>query len=104
MAKQRISYVPLEKMDAEMRKEMERCEREGTPRPESSAVRAHVKAAFWFFANAWRDLFKNGVLEHPIRGCGGSISRPRCSGATAGTHVPGRRPGAGWMREAGKDS
>ncbi len=34
MAKQRISYVPLEKMDAEMRKEMERCQREGTPRPE----------------------------------------------------------------------
>jgi len=30
--KQRISYFPLEKMDAEMRKEMERCRREGTPR------------------------------------------------------------------------
>src|SRR4029077_4636407 len=54
-------------MDAEMRKEMERCQREGTPRPESSAVRAHVKACFWFFANAWRDLFKNGVLDHPIK-------------------------------------
>ena len=40
MAKQRISYVPLEQMDAEMRKEMERCQREGTPRPESSAYRA----------------------------------------------------------------
>jgi len=67
MAKQRISYVPLEQMDADMRKEMERCQREGTPRPESSAVRAHVKACFWFFANAWRDLFKNGVLDHPIK-------------------------------------
>jgi alkylhydroperoxidase family enzyme len=67
MAKQRISYVPLEKMDADMRKEMERCQREGTPRPESSAVRAHVKACFWFFANSWRDLFKNGVLEHSIK-------------------------------------
>ena len=67
MAKQRISYVPLEKMDAEMRKEMERCQREGTPRPESSAVRAHVPAAFWFFANSWRDLFRNGVLDHPIK-------------------------------------
>ena len=33
MAKQRISYVPLEEMDADMRKEMERCQREGTPRP-----------------------------------------------------------------------
>jgi len=67
MAKQRISYVPLEQMDAEMRKEMERCQREGTPRPESSAIRAHVKACFWFFANSWRDLFRNGVLEHPIK-------------------------------------
>jgi alkylhydroperoxidase family enzyme len=63
----RISYFPLEDMDAEMRVEMERCAREGTPRPESSAVRAHVPAAFWSFANAWRDLFRNGVLEHPIK-------------------------------------
>src|SRR5206468_1164535 len=45
--KQRISYFPLDGMDAEMRKEMERCQREGTPRPESSAVRAHVPGAFW---------------------------------------------------------
>jgi alkylhydroperoxidase family enzyme len=67
MAKQRISYVPLERMDADMRAEMERCQREGTPRPESSAVRAHVKAAFWFFANSWRDLFRNGVLDHSIK-------------------------------------
>jgi alkylhydroperoxidase family enzyme len=67
MARQRIGYVPLEDMDADMRKEMERCQREGTPRPESSAVRAHVKACFWFFANSWRDLFKNGVLDHPIK-------------------------------------
>ena len=67
MAKQRISYVPLDKMDAEMRKEMERCQREGTPRPESSAVRAHVPAAFWFFANSWHNLFRNGVLDHAIK-------------------------------------
>jgi alkylhydroperoxidase family enzyme len=67
MAKQRISYFPLDKMDAEMQKEMDRCRREGTPRPESSAVRAHVPAAFWSFANSWRDLFRNGVCEHPIK-------------------------------------
>ena len=64
---QRISYFPVENMDAEMRKEMDRCRREGTPRPESSAVRAHVPAAFWAFANSWRDLFRNGVCEHPIK-------------------------------------
>jgi len=67
MAKQRISYVPPERMDADMQKEMERCRREGTPRPESSAIRAHVKACFWFFANSWRDIFRNGVLDHSIK-------------------------------------
>src|SRR5438309_9646501 len=65
--KQRISYVPLAEMDDEMRAEMERCAREGTPRPESSAVRAHVPAAFWSFANAWNDLFRNGVCDHEIK-------------------------------------
>jgi alkylhydroperoxidase family enzyme len=67
MPKQRISYVPLEKMDAKMRAEMERCAREGTPRPESSAVRAHVPAAFWFFADSWNNLFRNGILDHAIK-------------------------------------
>jgi len=67
MARQLISYVPPEKMDDAMRAEMERCAREGTPRPESSAVRAHVPAAFWSFANSWRDLFRNGVCDHPIK-------------------------------------
>jgi alkylhydroperoxidase family enzyme len=64
---QRISYVPLEEMTPEMRAEMERCAREGTPRPESSAIRAHVPAAFWFFANAWNDLFRHGVVDHDIK-------------------------------------
>ena len=45
--RQRISYLPLEAMDQDMRAEMERCRREGAPRPESSAVRAHVPACFW---------------------------------------------------------
>jgi alkylhydroperoxidase family enzyme len=64
---QRISYVPLESMTPEMQTEMERCAREGTPRPESSAVRAHVPAAFWAFANAWEDLFRNGVADHSVK-------------------------------------
>ena len=59
--KQRISYVPPDKMTPEMRAEMERCAREGTPRPESSAVRAHVPGAFWSFANSWRDIFHTGI-------------------------------------------
>ena len=64
---QRISYVPLEQMDEQMQAEMDRCRREGTPRPESSAIRAHVPAAFWAFANSWRDIFRNGVCDHGIK-------------------------------------
>lgn len=64
---QRISYVRVEEMDPTMRAEMERCAREGTPRPESSAVRAHVPAAFWAFANSWRSLFREGICEHAIK-------------------------------------
>ena len=67
MARQRISYVPLAKMTPEMRAELERCAREGTPRPESSAVRAHVPAAFWAFANSWRDIFHTGICDHAIK-------------------------------------
>ena len=50
-----------------MRAEMDRCAREGTPRPESSAVRAHVPAAFWAFADSWRSLFREGVCDHAIK-------------------------------------
>jgi len=64
---QRISYVALDDMTADMRAEMERCAREGTPRPESSAIRAHVPAAFWFFANAWDDLFRHGIVDHSVK-------------------------------------
>ena len=64
---QQISYVPLEAMDERMRAEMDRCAREGTPRPESSAVRAHVPAAFWFFADSWQALFREGIVDHAIK-------------------------------------
>jgi alkylhydroperoxidase family enzyme len=65
--KQRISHLPLAAMDDEMRAEMERCRREGTPRPESSAVRAHVPACFWAFATSWEATFRNGVCDHAIK-------------------------------------
>src|SRR5262249_37111464 len=68
MSKPRISYVdPAKVEDAAMRAEFDRCAREGTPRPESQAVRAHVPAVFWSFANSWRDVFKNGVADHGIK-------------------------------------
>jgi alkylhydroperoxidase family enzyme len=68
MSKPRISYVdPAKVKDAAMREEFDRCAREGTPRPESQAIRAHVPAVFWSFANSWRDVFKNGVADHGIK-------------------------------------
>jgi len=68
MSKPNISYVdPATVKDAAMLAEFERCRAEGTPRPESQAVRAHVPAVFWSFANSWRDVFKNGVADHAIK-------------------------------------
>jgi len=64
----RISYVdPANITDEAMLKELDRCRREGTPRPESQAIRAHVPATFWSFANTWRDVFHNGVADHNIK-------------------------------------
>ena len=64
---QRISYVPVESMDERMQEEMQRCAREGTPRPESSAVRAHAPNAFWAFADSWKAVFHQGVLDHSVK-------------------------------------
>jgi len=64
---QRISYVPVEDMDERMQQEMHRCAREGTPRPESSAVRAHASNAFWAFADSWQALFREGVCDHAVK-------------------------------------
>jgi alkylhydroperoxidase family enzyme len=63
----RISYVPLEDMDERMQAEMHRCARDGTPRPESSAVRAHAPNAFWAFADAWQSTFREGVCDHAVK-------------------------------------
>jgi len=65
--KQRISYVPVDSMDDRMQAEMQRCQREGTPRPESSAVRAHVPACFWAFADSWQAIFRAGICDHAIK-------------------------------------
>src|SRR5947208_8277176 len=68
MPKQRISYVdPATITDPAMLEELDRCRRDEPPGPERSAVRAHVPACFWSFANSWRDIFKNGVCDHSIK-------------------------------------
>jgi alkylhydroperoxidase family enzyme len=68
MTKQRISYVdPATIEDERMLAELDRCRRVGTPRPESQAVRAHVPACFWSFADTWRTVFHEGVCDHSIK-------------------------------------
>jgi alkylhydroperoxidase family enzyme len=68
MSKPYISYVdPATMKDAAMLAELDRCKTYGTPRPESQAIRAHVPAVFWSFANSWRDVFHTGVADHGIK-------------------------------------
>jgi alkylhydroperoxidase family enzyme len=68
MAPQRISYVdPSTIADPAMLAELDRCAREGTPRPESQAIRAHVPATFWSFANTWQSVFREGVVDHALK-------------------------------------
>ncbi len=64
---QRISYVPFDDVDEAMQTELVRCAEHGTPRPESSAVRAHSKNSFWFFADSWKRLFHEGVVDHSTK-------------------------------------
>src|SRR5205809_7758120 len=65
MSKPYISYIdPATMKDAAMLAELERCRSYGTPRPESQAIRAHVPAVFWSFANSWRDVFHTGIADH----------------------------------------
>jgi len=63
----RISYVPFESLDERMQAELRRCAEHGTPRPESSAVRAHSERSFWYFADSWQRIFREGVVDHRIK-------------------------------------
>lgn len=64
---QRISYVPYETLNPDMQAELQRCAEHGTPRPESSAVRAHSESSFWFFADSWQKIFREGVMDHALK-------------------------------------
>ena len=100
MSKPRISYVdPATVKDEAMLAEFERCRREGTPRPESQAIRAHVPAAFWSFAQAWDGVFRNGVMDHPVKElCRVYVSRSVMCGsslkiAASSWNAPGMKTG-----------
>ena len=40
---------------------------EGTPRPESQAIRAHVPTVIRAFSEAWDLTFRHGVCDHKIK-------------------------------------
>jgi alkylhydroperoxidase family enzyme len=64
----RIPFIdPARIVDPAMQAAFETARREGTPRPESHAIRAHVPAVFWAFQQAWQTTFREGVCEHAIK-------------------------------------
>ena len=64
----RIPYVDPETVgDPEIRGYLERARLEGTPRPESQAVRAHVPNVIRAFSQAWELTFRNGVVDHALK-------------------------------------
>ena len=64
----RIPYVdPDTVTDPEIKCYLERARREGTPRPESQAVRANVPEVIRAFSQAWELTFRNGVVDHALK-------------------------------------
>jgi hypothetical protein len=63
-----IPYFPVETLeDPVLKGYLQHAAQHGTPRPESQAIRAHVSAVLHAFSNSWDKLFRNGVLEHPVK-------------------------------------
>jgi len=78
MSKPRISYVdPATVKDQAIAGEFDRCRREGTPRPESQAIRAHVPAVFWSFANPGATCSSTASPTTRSRSCAASTCRAR---------------------------
>ncbi|HEY1270320.1 MAG TPA: hypothetical protein VGH16_23885 [Candidatus Binatia bacterium] len=64
----RIPYVDLSSVtDADIKGYLDRARREGTPRPESQAVRAHNPNVIRAFSQAWDLTFRNGVVDHGLK-------------------------------------
>lgn len=63
-----ISYVdPATIEDPELLAILERARLEGTPRPESQAIRLHNPEVMKAFNHAWDEFFRRGVTPHPIK-------------------------------------
>jgi len=64
----RIPYADPEAVsDPEIRGYLERARKEGTPRPESQAIRAHNPNVIRAFSQAWELTFRNGVVDHALK-------------------------------------
>ncbi len=64
----RIPYVdPASITDPEILGYLDLASREGTPRPESQAIRAHNPGVIRAFSQAWELTFRNGVCDHSIK-------------------------------------
>jgi alkylhydroperoxidase family enzyme len=64
----RIPYPDLNAIDdPEVLEILERARRNGTPRPESQAIRSHVPAVVKTFSAAWEETFVNGVVDHDLK-------------------------------------
>jgi hypothetical protein len=63
-----IPYVDPENIiDAEIRGYLDMARREGTPRPESQAIRANNPNVIRAFSQAWELTFRNGVVDHKLK-------------------------------------
>jgi len=64
----RISYVDEATLgDPELARYLADARRQGTPRPETQAIRSHVPAVAKAFSRAWERIFRQGVLEHSLK-------------------------------------
>jgi len=63
-----IPYVnPENIIDTEIRGYLDLARREGTPRPESQAIRANNPNVIRAFSQAWELTFRNGVVDHKLK-------------------------------------
>ena len=63
-----IPYVDPEQVnDGEIRGYLEKARREGTPRPESQAIRANNPNVIRAFSQAWELTFRNGVVDYKLK-------------------------------------
>lgn len=64
----RIPYPDLNQVvDPDILEILDRARTNGTPRPESQAIRSHVPAVVKTFSAAWEETFVDGVVDHALK-------------------------------------